>query len=194
MRESPELFDAYHEGFRRQTHSWPRHPLDVCVAWLHRCPAWWSVADIGCGDARLGASVPQKVLSFDLVAKHPGVVACDMAHLPLDNSSVQAAVFCLALMSTDYGAALEEAARVLSPAGVLWVAEVRSRFEGDGGGVDAFLAAVQALGFQLRHRDESDTMFAVYRWVKTQDPQPPPKKGRAAAKWPVLKACEYKRR
>jgi ribosomal RNA-processing protein 8 len=193
MRESPELFDAYHQGFRRQTHNWPRHPLDVCVAWLHRCPSWWSVADIGCGDARLAASVPQKVLSFDLVARQPHVVACDMAHLPLGDASVQAAVFCLALMSTDYGAALEEAARVLAPAGVLWVAEVRSRFEGDGGGVDAFLAAVTALGFQLRQRDESDTMFAVFRWVKTQDAQPP-KKGRAAAKWPVLKACEYKRR
>ena len=38
------------------------------------------------------------------------------------------AVFCLALMGTDYPAFLEEARRVLKPSGTLWIAEVRSRF------------------------------------------------------------------
>ena len=196
MQSSPELFDMYHEGFRRQTKQWPQNPLDLCITWLHRCPAWWAVADIGCGDARLSGSVPQKVRSFDLVATQPNVEACDMAHLPLADGEMHAAVFCLSLMGTDYGAALEEASRVLAPAGVLWVAEVRSRFEGETGGVDAFVAAVTALGFQLRHRDESDTMFAVFRWVKSEndgDGKVKQKKGRAV-KWPILKACEYKRR
>jgi len=39
------------------------------------------VADFGCGDAKLGESVPQKVFSFDLVALKPHVTACDMAHV-----------------------------------------------------------------------------------------------------------------
>lgn len=38
------------------------------------------------------------------------------------------AVFCLALMGTDYGSFLQEAARVLRSGGWLWIAEVRSRF------------------------------------------------------------------
>lgn len=196
MKSSPELFDLYHEGFRRQTQHWPRHPLDLCIAWLHRCPAWWAVADIGCGDARLSGSVPQQVQSFDLVATQPHVVACNMAHLPVASETIHAAVFCLSLMSTDYGAAVEEAARVLAPGGVLWVAEVRSRFEGEAGGVDAFVAAVTALGFQLRHRDESDTMFAIFRWVKSDKAQQARKSktNSRATKWPALKACEYKRR
>ena len=38
------------------------------------------------------------------------------------------AVFCLALMGTDYPGFLREAARVVKPGGRLWIAEVRSRF------------------------------------------------------------------
>ncbi|GLV32601.1 uncharacterized protein CBL_21364, partial [Carabus blaptoides fortunei] len=34
------------------------------------------VADLGCGDARLSKSVPQKVHSFELVANDPSVTAC----------------------------------------------------------------------------------------------------------------------
>ena len=51
--------------------------------------------------------VPQEVHSFDLVATAPGVVACNMAAVPLDDASIDAAIFCLALMGTDYGSFLE---------------------------------------------------------------------------------------
>lgn len=37
------------------------------------------------------------------------------------------AVFCLALMGTDYPSFLREAARVLKPHGTIWIAEVRMR-------------------------------------------------------------------
>jgi ribosomal RNA-processing protein 8 len=53
--------------------------------------------------------------------------------VPLADSTADAAVFCLALMSTDYPEALRESARVLKPGGTLWVAEVRSRFAGGRG-------------------------------------------------------------
>lgn len=39
------------------------------------------------------------------------------------------AVFCLALMGTDYSSFLEEAHRVLKPQGLLWIAEVRGFIE-----------------------------------------------------------------
>ena len=44
---------------------------------------------------------------FDLVATAPGVTACNMADVPLGDGSVDAAIFCLALMGTDYGAFLQ---------------------------------------------------------------------------------------
>jgi ribosomal RNA-processing protein 8 len=66
----------------------------------------------------------QKVHSLDLVSTAPGVIACNMAHTPLADASVDVAVFCLALMGTDYGTFLAEAHRVLKAKGWLWIAEV----------------------------------------------------------------------
>lgn len=180
MAAQPQLFAEYHAGFRSQTAGWPRQPLDECIAWLRRSPAAWVVADIGCGDARLAASVPQRVHSFDLVAASPAVTACDMCALPLGDGALDAAVFCLSLMGTDYGRALGEARRALRAGGALWLAEVRSRFAGAEGGSRAFLRALAAAGFALKETDESDTMFVVYRLVKTEAPPGRPD-------WPQLK-------
>lgn len=44
-----------------------------------------------------------------------GVTACNMAHTPLADGSVDAAVFCLALMGTDYGAFLQVLAHYQTP-------------------------------------------------------------------------------
>ena len=71
-------------------------------------------ADFGCGEARLSASVPHKVHSFDLVAANENVTACDMAQVPLDNRSVNVAIFCLSLMGTNVNDFLIEANRVLT--------------------------------------------------------------------------------
>jgi ribosomal RNA-processing protein 8 len=67
----------------------------------------------------------QRVHSFDLVSSAPHVTACNIASVPLPNSSVDVAVFSLALMGIDYGKFLAEAARVLRHKGWLWIAEVR---------------------------------------------------------------------
>lgn len=64
----------------------------------------------------------------------PGSVACCADTIPCPgDGAVDVAVFCLALMGTDYGSFLEEAARVLRAGGWLWIAEVRSRFADDQG-------------------------------------------------------------
>lgn len=39
---------------------WPRNPLDDIIAWVRKRPQV-CVADLGCGEARLAASVPNKV-------------------------------------------------------------------------------------------------------------------------------------
>lgn len=42
-----------------QVASWPLQPQDAAIAWVKGLPKGAVVADFGCGDARLAASVPQ---------------------------------------------------------------------------------------------------------------------------------------
>ena len=161
----------YHKGFREQVAKWPRNPLDDMIEWVKRQPRNWVVADFGCGEARLAASVPHKVHSFDLVAPNPRVTACDIAHVPLPAASVHAVVFCLSLMGTNMMDFVREACRVLRPGGVLKVAEVRSRFEGQEGGkgVGAFVAACKELGLGCRRVEKGNKMFFLADFVKADD-------------------------
>ena len=143
FKDNPELFEEYHSGYRYQTESWPTNPLDACITTVSALDADAVVADFGCGEAELARRVPQRqVHSFDLIADPArGITAACTTDVPLEDESVDAAVFCLSLMGTDYHASLLEARRVLRPGGTLVVAEVLSRFggrvgagEGDGAG------------------------------------------------------------
>ena len=61
------------------------------------------IADFGCGEAKLAASLPAyTVHSFDLKAANDRVTVCDIAHVPLRDATVDVAVFSLALMGTDW--------------------------------------------------------------------------------------------
>jgi ribosomal RNA-processing protein 8 len=113
VEDQPGMFSAYHAGFREQTKEWPVRPVDACLKWLATQPKTLRVADFGCGDAELAKRAPQKTVhSFDLESEAKGVVACNMANVPLDDASVEVAVFSLSLMGTDYGSFMEEAHRV----------------------------------------------------------------------------------
>jgi SAM-dependent methyltransferase len=143
----------YHDGFRAQVAGWPANPLDIMIAEVAGGKPGAVVADLGCGEGRLGLTLAAhaagaagsakggwKVHSFDLAtpAGNPSVVACDMSRVPLPDACVDTAIFCLSLMGTNYWDFLLEADRILKPGGRLLIAEVRSRFEsgapGGGGG------------------------------------------------------------
>ena len=102
-----------------------------------------TIADLGCGDATLAASLlpdadPQnknlklKLHSFDL-AKGDGpnahlVTVADITSLPLKDGDVDVAVLCLSLMGTNWVSCVDEVARVVRWGGEAWVAEIKSRF------------------------------------------------------------------
>lgn len=101
-----------------------------------------TIADLGCGDATLAGTLKPLssklslwIHSFDL-AKGDGpnasliTVADICTHIPLADSSVDLAIFCLALMGTNWVMSLIEAARIVRPGGELWIAEIKSRFSG----------------------------------------------------------------
>ncbi|TPX14985.1 uncharacterized protein E0L32_004815 [Thyridium curvatum] len=161
FQDAPEMFQEYHEGFRRQVDVWPENPVDSyireilargrqkfpprggrgapsgpgAVVSLPRTNGTCTVADLGCGDARLGSTLDKarrklhlEILSFDLQSPAEHVTRADIANLPLADGAVDVAIFCLALMGTNWLDFVEEAYRILRWKGELWVAEIKSRF------------------------------------------------------------------
>ncbi|KAM4845157.1 ribosomal RNA-processing protein 8 isoform 2-T2 [Thomomys bottae] len=187
FQEDPEAFLLYHRGFQSQVKKWPLHPVDRIAKDLRQRPASLVVADFGCGDCRLASSIRNPVHCFDLASLDPRVTVCDMAQVPLEDESVDVAVFCLSLMGTNIRDFLEEANRVLKPGGLLKVAEVSSRFED----VRAFLRAVTKLGFKILYKDLTNSHFFLFDFEKTGPPQVGPKAQLAGLK---LQPCLYKRR
>ncbi|XP_063823671.1 uncharacterized protein LOC135073420 [Ostrinia nubilalis] len=186
FQSDPEAFHTYHQGYQQQLKKWPVNPLDLIVKRISKMPKTHVIADMGCGEAALSKRVQQTVRSFDLVASAPGVEACDMAHTPLLSDSVDAAVYCLALMGTDLTQYLVEANRVLKVGGHLLIAEVESRFDK----VENFTDLVQRLGFKLKNLDKSHEVFFFMEFTKVRDP--PAKKSKLPTL--TLKPCLYKKR
>ncbi|NXQ30953.1 RRP8 protein, partial [Alaudala cheleensis] len=184
FRADPAAFHLYHRGFERQVRRWPERPVQRIVRYLRRRPASLVVADFGCGDCTLAASVKNQVHCFDLVPLSPRVTVCDMAKVPLAAESVDVAVFCLALMGTNLQEILGEANRVLKLGGTLMVAEVASRFED----TRAFLKAMTQLGFRTVSKDFSSSYFYLLEFAKTGPARPGPAPGLR------LRPCLYKRR
>lgn len=189
FQKDPSQFEVYHVGFREQASYWPYNPLDGIIEWIKTSQKKAVIADMGCGDARLAASVPNTVHSFDLVSNNPRVVACDIANVPLKNNSVDIVVFCLALMGTNIADFIREAHRILKPTGSIRIAEVRSRFDGDGISIKKFTKFLKRAGFDIEPHDvqELNKMFFEVTCHKTNRPS-------FIAQDFTAKPCVYKKR
>lgn len=85
MKEQPQLFDEYHDGFRSQVTSWPENPVDVFVDQIRQrskkpvnapggLPGLQEskkivIADMGCGEAQLAADVNSFFKKYNKQAK-----------------------------------------------------------------------------------------------------------------------------
>ncbi|XP_065668914.1 uncharacterized protein LOC100202612 isoform X2 [Hydra vulgaris] len=163
FKSNCQLFDLYHKGFSSQVKQWPQNPVDLMIKYILERDKDLIVCDFGCGDAKIAASVPNVVHSFDLVAVNNRVVACDMKKVPLKNEIIDIAVFCLSLMGTNLEDFILEAHRVLKYGGILKIAEVKSRCEN----IDLFAENICAAGFKLISKDDSNKMFVMIELEKT---------------------------
>ena len=109
---------------------------------LPRTHGTCNIADLGCGDARLAATFHEdgsgqrynlKIASYDLQSPSKFVTKADIANLPCADGSMDVAIFCLALMGTNWIDFIEEAYRILHWKGELWISEIKSRFGRVGG-------------------------------------------------------------
>ncbi|CAN9511220.1 unnamed protein product [Ophioblennius macclurei] len=183
--QDPQAFWVYHKGYTAQVQRWPTNPVDSIIAYIKKQSSSLVVADFGCGDCKIARSVQNKVHSFDLAATCELVTICDMAHVPLKDSSVDIAVFCLSLMGTNLTDFIAEANRVLKMGGILKIAEVASRFDN----VRSFITALSRLGFKLESKNSENTHFHSFDFEKMGGaPENSKKLGLQ------LKPCLYKKR
>ena len=186
FQNDPSLFEAYHKGFRTQAANWPTNPVnEICAFAKARLSAGSVIGDFGCGDAQIASNLNKSmtVHSFDLVSVNPLVTACNIAQVPLADTSLDMAVFSLALMGTDWPKFVQEASRCLKLGGILYIAEVQSRVAD----FDAFCKSFQG-AFDIICAENMREKYFVKLVLKKK-----------SNKFPVidsglLKPCLYKRR
>ena len=144
LAADPEEWEQYHTLYRAARESWTVVPYMEVARWLQKREGL-TVADFGCGEALLAAEVGDRhvIHSLDHVAINETVLAGDMAHTPLDDESVDLAVFSLSLMGANCTDYLREAHRVLALDGRLHIWEATSRFDDP----QRFGQDLQRLGF-----------------------------------------------
>src|SRR6202795_5311935 len=105
------------------------------------------MGDFGCGEAKLAEAVADRhtVHSFDHVAVNDDVVACDLTHVPLDDATLDVAVFSLSLMGANFADYIREAHRTLKLDGHLHIIEATVRFTNR----DQFVKGLESLGFAV---------------------------------------------
>jgi hypothetical protein len=128
LNENPEEWYLYHTLYREARKTWAEIPLEKIVKSLKKRPDW-VIGDFGCGEAKLTEILPNKVHSFDHVAINEKVTACDMTHTPLEDATLDVAVFSLSLMGLNYAEYLNEAHRTLKFGGMLKIAEPINRWQ-----------------------------------------------------------------
>ena len=142
----PQEWEQYHHLYREARKEWALVPFEEFIRWAEK-RSGYSIGDFGCGEALVAKSLAgaHTVYSFDHVAINAEVVECDMAKVPLDDESLDVALYCLSLMGTNVSDYLTEAYRVLKLDGHLHIWEPTSRL----GDLTAFKASLKALGFDL---------------------------------------------
>ncbi|XP_073813471.1 ribosomal RNA-processing protein 8 [Musca autumnalis] len=165
FKSDPEAFKAYHDGYRHQVEKWPLNPLNRIIKMIKKLPKSLEIGDFGCGEGMLAKSVPHKVYSMDLVSCRDDIISCDMANTPLNTHSLDVAVYCLSLMGTNLKDYLLEANRVLKMDGMMYVAEIQSRFDN----VKDFVRKLDSFGFQLIKQDVGQKVFYFFQFKKVRN-------------------------
>ncbi len=164
LQANPEEWAQYHTLYREARKDWAVVPYEEMIRWC-RQRSGYVIGDFGCGEARLAEAVSDRhtVHSFDHVAVNDDVVACDMAHVPLDDETLDVAIFSLSLIGANFADYLREAYRTLKLDGQLHVIEATARFSDR----NAFIKAVEGIGFAIVNVEDK-WKFTHIRALKTE--------------------------
>ncbi|MBK9031570.1 MAG: methyltransferase domain-containing protein [Myxococcales bacterium] len=170
LATSPEEWAHYHTEYRRLRETWTVVPFREEITWLAKRTDPLIVGDFGCGEALLAAAVADThtIHSFDHVAIDDRVIACDIAHVPLEDESLDIAVFCLSLMGANFTDYLREAHRCLRLDGRLHIWEPASYFDD----AAAFCRQLQRLGFEPTVPIVEGAFVRIYTSKNAKNPDP----------------------
>jgi hypothetical protein len=146
LQENPEEWAQYHTLYQNSRKDWAVIPYEEMIRWCQQ-RSGYTIGDFGCGEAKLAEAVSDRhtVYSFDHIAINNNVISCDMAHLPLDDETLDVAIFSLALMGSNFTDYLREAHRTLKLDGQLHIIESTSRFSDRG----QLGTEIETLGFTV---------------------------------------------
>ena len=194
FQNNSEDFITYHKGFSSQAKKWPLNPNDLILKTL-LLPKYKSksIVDIGCGEATLAKNLlplGYNIKSFDLFALNDFVTVADMKNLPLDNKSIDLAIYCLSLMNKNFIPFIVEANRILKKNGKILVGEIGSRIVE----MDKFLKVFEKYGFHLIKKRNLNNYFFIFTFVKNNDCIIEPNDQQRENTFDILKPCLYKKR
>lgn len=159
LAANPEEWAHYHTMYRQLRESWLVVPFKEEIRWLLERDGL-VVGDFGCGEAFIAAEAGARhtIHSFDHVAIDKRVIACDIAHVPLEDESLDLAIFCLSLMGSNFTDYVREAHRCLRLDGMLHIWEANSYFDD----AKTFCGALARLGFDVMEPVSEGAFTRIY--------------------------------
>jgi hypothetical protein len=153
-KDSKEWF-KYHKAYTEKRKIWKEIPYKV-VANKIKLRKDWIIGDFGCGENLLSTELKNKIYAFDHVAINKNVIACDMKKVPLEDETLDVAIFSLSLMSRNWIDYIQEAYRVLKPMGHLYICEPETKwFEKE----LEFKDMIESVGFRCFNIERSNNFI-----------------------------------
>ena len=145
LKNNEKEWFYYHDMYKKRREFWDEIPYIEIAKKIKERPEW-IVADMGCGENLLSKEVSNKVHAFDYVAIDKNVIACDMSSIPLQENEIDAIVFCLSLMGSNYLDYINEAFRVVKPYGNLFICEPKKKVEKR---IEVLKKEIESIGFKI---------------------------------------------
>lgn len=165
IQDNPEEWMQYHTLYQEARRDWPVVPYQEAIQWLRKRSSL-TVGDFGCGEALIAQALSgvHTIHSFDFIAINESVTECDMAHIPLEDSCLDVAMFNLSLMGLNVSDYIKEATRTLKLDGQLWIYETTSRIKD----IKAFIRGLELTGFRIIENGDAWKFYYI-RAIKSEE-------------------------
>lgn len=162
LKADPSEWYYYHSLYAEKRKEWSEIPYIEIAKKIKERPEW-VVADMGCGENLMSKELTNKVHAFDYVAIDKDVIACDMSSVPLNSNEVDAVIFCLSLMGSNYLDYLKEAFRIIKPYGNLFICEPKKKIDNR---IEEFKKDIESVGFKIIEVNSQSSKFIYFQGIK----------------------------